>query len=795
MNLRIILLITFGLSIRIYSLNLGDRDFKEAIRAGPLNLAQMATVIPGHLQSLTDGCPFFSNWSNCCASLIKSQEVTIQLARSYSISTVVIYFQTGEEVQFVELLVKVGLIVCQEFHGNVTNYHPIELICTTVLNGDNINLLAIDNVAVCEIEVYSDNIALKAPLRAWRRLNEALSFNDGDLANGYPFLSIPHWFMFFLIRPYLIKEIKVFRTMNNLHADGKVFQLHPQYDRSNEKLCGSKISDTNNLLHMECQPNSEGAYVEFTVRKTHAFFQMVNLVEIEIYGERIDKEKYPVNVAFQKPISVSKPSSSCISALTDGSIFTAADAVVESGSTWMCIDMLAVYSVTYFILYKTSENDNSVEKIDFKVSKLPTNDPFSSLYELCYRHDSQTTGFQYNSKCLNPNPIGRYFLILQRKTVQNNIAISDIEVFGIFLQEWNSQLISHKIIQRNRMDFQKSHVPNVNLWKTSDHFPYNPINIVPQTCVEISTWFLIQFFNISSVHNFTIVPKCSQTELAFDNLELSVINSNSYDIDLNNYPNGIAKCLCWRSSDHESLKPGRLIYGNCMNTCYGQALFVHTKSSNKIKVCEIYVYGKSVDFIPIEHKPSYFIFNDSYHKCEQNKSFYSLGKPFTIWLESYAKVYGLTLNSKSANISISLNQTDSFEICSNYDFTDGTDTEIFSIFCKNFQVVQYIKIESNNIDICSIKASVKFVRLSNYFKPISSFGIFPFYKRDEKENVMECAQSCLSLPYCLSFGWNIKNKVCLHSKFLIPKKLTGPIDKSVIKFTREMNHIPNSNCI
>lgn len=644
---------------------------------------------------------------------------------------------------------------------------------------------------------FVDNIALKLPVKANYNLAEVSALVDGIHSTSHLQMRIPPWFMIFLIRPYQVKQIKVIRDKDAVEIRSYISHENSLLNYADVECDDNTVIDSLKYV-MICPLSAKGVYIKMNIKKKNAFVPC-RLREIEIYGERIMKHEHEPNIAFQKPVSVSKPTSSCSSKLTDESIFTmgAAIAADDTGTTWISIDLLGFYTIESFISYKFQVHDNLAHDLDFHVGRDFSRNPNDPSWELCTKYRDVNIRKFLVASCSSPAPIGRFGLIVQRKSRIKAIRFVGVEIFGTFANNWNSEIISHSLISTKMLNFHKSSSSENDLWKVADSYPYSNSFLATPTCVEISSWFLITFSTHCFVYNVTVVPKCSESQSVFDNLELSIVNHYNYELNLNDYPNNLLRCPCWRSYDHDPFPIGNIIYADCMNICYGKSLLAYSKSSKKIKLCEIYAFGKKENTGNIEPQlPDYIIFNNTLFNCRDNLTIQSNGKTFTIWLKNYAKFYGLSMRSISSKILSSMSEQDLFELCNQYNYQFATNNDNLSIFCRNPKVARYIKFENTDVDICSIKILIEYTRtkLSNTYQRVNSLSKVPYFKHTPMESIKICANICKTTKDCETFEWSIKTKICSLSKYVLTNTPDNKVTNKII-FSRSIHDLPEAVCI
>ncbi|CAD5114038.1 DgyrCDS3191 [Dimorphilus gyrociliatus] len=447
---------------------------------------------------------------------------------------------------------------------------------------------SIDNLTICEVEIFTSDLALNGQTFTSSVKNEAYGgFAVQDATSSIGFNSrdqAENWFSVHIDGKYIIYGLDIFGID---YKKLKIYVINRNYlldkETNDSELCNNfKNEGYFEYLFCQCKNHLIG---EFIVAKSKAYLNIKNL---QIWG-LFQNDSSLVNIAYKKPTwqsstyiyFFSKPYYSYYA--TDGQNNDKFSRTLFSfNHLWFCVDLLLMYRIDYIgIQTITSNNYNKVFSYKFKIiekkSRINVNEKL--LNSDCYTKDQASTdeiGETVVWNCSFAIKYGRYIYI----DSSSQIIINELYAYGKQLEE-NLQVLS----KVSTVD-----VTSNKQYHSYQHSPLKIIdgnfnNIIPtESCTLLTAngekILKVNLDNKYHVTQIVIQPLYKLYSDVFKNVDVYVKN------DTNNLQE-----LCKKITLSGLIR--NLLIIDCERPIYGnQVILIRKDNTKHLSICEIKIYEK-----------------------------------------------------------------------------------------------------------------------------------------------------------------------------------------------------------
>ncbi|CAD5126237.1 DgyrCDS14405 [Dimorphilus gyrociliatus] len=380
---------------------------------------------------------------------------------SYNIIKKVILWPTNEKVnQLLKIYTSTKTNICSD-NIQIINSSKVEIYCKQQKyersNKISVESKLLSSIHLCEIEVFSENIAFFKPTiskfsKNW--LERVTNRHTSKAAHLYVG-STTYWVAINLLGYFNVFGVdfrcvkKHVAKLQNVYIEITNENPSLEYNSSEYQLC-ARINDiptlTNEFYSILCTKRGvEGQFVVF--RSIHSPYKTIFVKEIEIFGHYI-KPSDPKNnnILLNKPVW---PSSNHISYLYTGYRLTNGKYndlfhTTKERKSWARVDLLGIFQIfSMAILNRDEEFHQRARYIrGFTTNQSRFNIEEHDLYsQLCFTNIETFLSGEYRMwKCQQPNPIGR-FITIYLQADEEIINLRELEAYGEEINNFDFHLL------------------------------------------------------------------------------------------------------------------------------------------------------------------------------------------------------------------------------------------------------------------------------------------------------------------------------------------------------------------
>ncbi|CAD5115129.1 DgyrCDS4134 [Dimorphilus gyrociliatus] len=646
------------------------------------------------------------------------------------------------------------------------------------------------DLQLCEIEIYSENIAHKKPVYSSYADYNIQSFVDGNQAlSEVTYLGGGNKLTINLLGYYNVYAIDIRPSSLNTFKDFimELSDINPF--STNQSItytfCAKKDNTTltSNLFSAYMCPEGgvKGEFVHF--RKYDNLATPFRILEIEIVGKLLKRlSNNETNLLSQKPTWSSSYSqlSSSASTLTDANYLTKFLSKAQD-NPWARIDLLGKYKIFQMAilnignnLQSRSQNIQGVisEKKDFPITN------WSYHSQLCFNNDKHFLRGEYRIwNCKQPLPVGRYavFFVLGQGQYLN---VFEVEAYGEEIVDKHFSLLPIIKADRNSQSAGFSDMISENLYplKAIDRLSSNFIGAKPYfSCTgsfkeNTEGRFTVYLDNNYLIHQIVLLlPLVQKT---FNDIQISIENSVMND----------HRQFCSRENGTEL----EHVTYNC-SLIGDRVSFYKIGGNEQIQICEVFVFGegeeyKLDDFVEIVNSTIGYS-NNQLELYDNWICSYSTKDHF-IQLAVYHKfiAVGFLLNETSDfsdGLRIGTAKSENNMVCVTFfGVIKISKPTKFTFYCENELISKYVRITST---VLALKACYYYI-LSHGIVNDVKVNYHLEYNKKLIDNVfvyltkmnmdlLECFNCCMEDDKCESMIYSHALKQCQFGNFEILPQL------------------------